>query len=214
MEEKEITAQDFMNVLELRSDLVYCSFDDLKEAFQDDDVYINVMHTLYQLIDIDNGGFAIIDNEITEKIYKLLNFKRYEIKNKNKETYNLINDTILKLNEVNALSDEVKTEFIDNYAVNQEENRGLEFRYKYELLDSMAIDSFIIDYLEGEEMPDDIPDYYIIGSIVYLNNTMPGLFEIEEVQNKIDDLLCEMSMFKKEEKPSLVERIVQKVLRR
>ena len=214
MEEKEITAQDFMNVLELRSDLVYCSFDDLKEAFQDDDVYINVMHTLYQLIDIDNGGFAIIDNEITEKIYKLLNFKRYEIKNKNKETYNLINDTILKLNEVNALSDEVKIEFIDNYAVNQEENRGLEFRYKYELLDSMAIDSFIIDYLEGEEMPDDIPDYYIIGSIVYLNNTMPGLFEIEEVQNKIDDLLCEMSMFKKEEKPSLVERIVQKVLRR
>jgi len=203
-----------MNVLELRSDLVYCSFDDLKEAFQDDDVYINVMHTLYQLIDIDNGGFAIIDNEITEKIYKLLNFKRYEIKNKNKETYNLINDTILKLNEVNALSDEVKIEFIDNYAVNQEENRGLEFRYKYELLDSMAIDSFIIDYLEGEEMPDDIPDYYIIGSIVYLNNTMPGLFEIEEVQNKIDDLLCEMSMFKKEEKPSLVERIVQKVLRR
>jgi len=214
MEEKEITAQDFMNVLELRSDLVYCSFDDLKEAFQDDDVYINVMHTLYQLIDIDNGGFAIIDNEITEKIYKLLNFKRYEIKNKNKETYNLINDTILKLNEVNALSDDVKIEFIDNYAVNQEENRGLEFRYKYELLDSMAIDSFIIDYLEGEEMPDDIPDYYIIGSIVYLNNTMPGLFEIEEVQNKIDDLLCEMSMFKKEEKPSLVERIVQKVLRR
>ena len=214
MEEKEITAQDFMNVLELRSDLVYCSFDDLKEAFQDDDVYINVMHTLYQLIDIDNGGFAIIDNEIKEKIYKLLNFKKYEIKNKNKETYNLINDTILKLNEVNALSDDVKIEFIDNYAVNQEENRGLEFRYKYELLDSMAIDSFIIDYLEGKEMPDDIPDYYIIGSIVYLNNTMPGLFEIEEVQNKIDDLLCEMSMFKREEKPSLIEKIVQKVLKR
>lgn len=214
MEEKEITAQDFMNVLELRSDLVYCSFDDLKEAFQDDDVYINVMHTLYQLIDIDNGGFAILDKEITEKIYKLLNLKRYEIKSKSKETYNLINDTILKLNEVNALSDDIKIEFIDNYAVNQEENRGLEFRYKYELLDSMAIDSFIIDYLEGEEMPDDIPDYYIIGSIVYLNNTMPGLFEIEEVQNKIDELLCEMSMFKREEKPSLIEKIVQKVLKR
>ena len=215
MEEKFISAQDFMDVLELRSDLVYCTADELKEAFIEDDAYIGFIKILYQLIDIDNGGFAILDEEITNTISTLINYKRFDIREKDPETYNLINEIIIKLNDLNALPEDAKQEFINNYVINQEENRNLEFTYTYEILDSMGVDSFIIDYLEGEDLPEDIPDYYLIGSIVYLNNSMPGLFEIEEVQEKIESLLNSMTYSYYDNKlPNVVYKIKEKVLSR
>ena len=215
MEEKFISAQDFMDVLELRSDLVYCTADELKEAFIEDDAYIGFIKILYQLIDIDNGGFAILDEEITNTISTLINYKRFDIREKDPETYNLINEIIIKLNDLNALTEDAKQEFINNYVINQEENRNLEFTYTYEILDSMGVDSFIIDYLEGEDLPEDIPDYYLIGSIVYLNNSMPGLFEIEEVQEKIESLLNSMTYSYYDNKlPNVVYKIKEKVLSR
>ena len=215
MEEKYISAQDFMDVLELRSDLVYCTADELKEAFIEDDAYIGFIKILYQLIDIDNGGFAILDEEITNTISTLINYKRFDIREKDPETYNLINEIIIKLNDLNALTEDAKQEFINNYVINQEENRNLEFTYTYEILDSMGVDSFIIDYLEGEDLPEDIPDYYLIGSIVYLNNSMPGLFEIEEVQEKIESLLNSMTYSYYDNKlPNVVYKIKEKVLSR
>lgn len=215
MEEKYISAQDFMDVLELRSDLVYCTADELKEAFIEDDAYIGFIKILYQLIDIDNGGFAILDEEITNTISTLINYKRFDIREKDPETYNLINEIIIKLNDLNALTEDAKQEFINNYVINQEENRNLEFTYTYEILDSMGVDSFIIDYLEGEDLPEDIPDYYLIGSIVYLNNSMPGLFEIEEVQEKIENLLNSMTYSYYDNKlPNVVYKIKEKVLSR
>ena len=202
MEEKFISAQDFMDVLELRSDLVYCTADELKEAFIEDDAYIGFIKILYQLIDIDNGGFAILDEEITNNISTLINYKRFDIREKDPETYNLINEIIKKLNDLNALTEDAKQEFINNYVINQEENRNLEFTYTYEILDSMGVDSFIIDYLEGEDLPEDIP-------------SMPGLFEIEEVQEKIESLLNSMTYSYYDNKlPNVVYKIKEKVLSR
>ena len=87
MEEKYITAEDFMNVLELRSSLVYCSKEELIDVFKKDEDYIILIDTLFHLIDIDNCGFAILDEEITEKIYALLNYKRFDMRTKDKKTY-------------------------------------------------------------------------------------------------------------------------------
>ena len=211
MEGRQIPANDFMDILELRADLVYAPMDELKEAYKDDEDYLRLLCTIYNLLDIDNCGFAILDSEITNKIYSLLNLKRFELKDTNKEAFYLINELIVKLNKANALDDDSRDLFKLGYLVNQSKNRKIKYNYFNELLDSMGVDSFLIEYFEGEEFPEEIPNAYVLGSLEYLNNTMPALFEIEEVQDKVNELLNTMNIPNKKESKNVLQKLKERV---
>ena len=76
----------------------------------------------------------------------------------------------------------------------------------------MGVDSFVIEYLEGEEIPEEIPDVYIIGSLVYLNNIMPTLFQIDEVKERVNDLINNLYIPNKRESRKVLKKLKEKLL--
>lgn len=213
MEGKQIPANDFMDVLELRSDLLFADEEDLEEAFSDDESFIKLMKVVYNLVDIDNCGFAILDDEITNTIYKLINIRRHEIKNISPETFHLINDIINKLNEVSFKPEEEKDILRINYLINQANIRKISFGNLGEIIDSMGVDGIVLDYINGEdEIEEDIPNELIVGSIVYLNSSIPGLFELDEVKERIKQLINKIDKSKTVSQKK-VENVKKKVLK-
>ena len=196
MEIKQIPANDFMDILELRSDLLFADEDDLKKAFSNDENFIELIKVVYNLVDIDNCGFAILDDEITNTIYKLINIRRHEIRKTNPETFRLINDIIIKLNEVYFKTEKEKDKLRIDYLINQANIRKISFYNLGTIIDSMGVDGIVLDYINGDELEEDIPNELIIGSIVYLNSSMPELFELDEVKERIEPLINEIEKSK------------------
>ena len=56
----------------------------------------------------------------------------------------------------------------------------------------MGVDGIVLDYINGDEIEEDIPNELIVGSIVYLNSSIPGLFELDEVKERIEPLISEI----------------------
>ena len=196
MEIKQIPANDFMDILELRSDLLFADEEDLKKAFSNDEKFIELIKVVYNLVDIDNCGFAILDDEITNTIYKLINIRRHEIRKTNPETFRLINDIIIKLNEVYFKTEKEKDKLRIDYLINQANIRKISFYNLGTIIDSMGVDGIVLDYINGDELEEDIPNELIIGSIVYLNSSMPELFELDEVKERIEPLINEIEKSK------------------
>lgn len=196
MEIKQIPANDFMDILELRSDLLFADEEDLKKAFSNDENFIELIKVVYNLVDIDNCGFAILDDEITNTIYKLINIRRHEIRKTNPETFRLINDIIIKLNEVYFKTEKEKDKLRIDYLINQANIRKISFYNLGTIIDSMGVDGIVLDYINGDELEEDIPNELIIGSIVYLNSSMPELFELDEVKERIEPLINEIEKSK------------------
>ena len=211
--EKIMDVNDFMDVLELRSDLLYADEDDLEKAFSDDEKFIELMKVVYNLVDIDNCGFAILDNEITKSIYKLINIRRHEIKKISPETFHLINDIINKLNEAYFKPEEEKDILRINYLINQANIRKISFGDLGDIIDSMGVDGIVLDYINGEdEIEEDIPNELIVGSIVYLNSSIPELFELDEVKERIKPLIDKIDKSKTVSQKK-VDNVKKKVLK-
>ena len=211
--EKIMDVNDFMDVLELRSDLLYADEEDLEKAFSDDEKFIELIKVVYNLVDIDNCGFATLDNEITKSIYKLINIRRHEIKNISPETFRLINDIINKLNEVYFKPEEEKDILRINYLINQANIRKISFGNLGDIIDSMGVDGIVLDYINGEdEIEEDIPNELIVGSIVYLNSSIPELFELDEVKERIKPLIDKIDKSKTVSQKK-VDNVKKKVLK-
>lgn len=196
MEIKQMPANDFMDILELRSDLLFADEDDLIKAFSNDEKFIELIKVVYNLVDIDNCGFAILDDEITDTIYKLINIRRHEIRKTNPETFRLINDIIIKLNEVYFKTEKEKDKLRIDYLINQANIRQISFYNLGTIIESMGVDGIVLDYINGDELEEDVPNELIIGSIVYLNSSMPELFELDEVKERIEPLINEIEKSK------------------
>ena len=215
MENKVITAQEFVDILELRTELILLNEGQLKEIFKDDKEYCRLVKTMYNLLDIDDCGFALLDENVMEKIYSILSLKRFEMKHIDKNIFDQVNEMISRLNEMKAKRPEEKEKLLEGFILTQEEFRDIEYEYFDEVIDSMATDYFVFNYLEGEELPPNMPETYLIGSIIYLNNAMPKFFEIDEVREREIELFEEMQA--KNTKPSkyfLLGSIKRKLLKR
>ena len=212
MEGKQIPANDFMDVLELRSDLLFADEDDLIKAFSNDEKFIELIKVVYNLVDIDNCGFAILDDEITNTIYKLINIRRHEIRKTNPETFRLINDIIIKLNEVYFKTEKEKDKLRIDYLINQANIRQISFYNLGTIIDSMGVDGIVLDYINGDELEEDVPNELIVGSIVYLNSSMPEIFELDEVKERIEPLINKIDKSKTVSQKK-VENVKKKVLK-
>ena len=210
-EEKRISLDRFVDILELRAILIYEPFKEIKEIITTEEDFIKLVHVVYDLIEVDNCGFAMLDDDITDKIYNLINIKRYEIRKKYPEEFQLINEIIRRLNRVSYMDDNIKEIRRMLYLSNQEENREIKYKDYNSFLDSMGIDSLVIDYIDGDEIPEDIPNDLLIGSLTYLKKSLPGLFSIQQVKERIEELFDEMICSPKEKKK--IEKAKQIVLK-
>ena len=210
---KIMDANDFIDVLELRSDLLFADEQDLEDAFSDEETFIKLIKVVYNLIDIDNGKFIMLDKNILKVVYNLINIKRLDIKKTNPETFNLINEIITKLNNINNLSKEEKEKMRINYLINQANLRNISFYNLDAIIDSMGIDGMVMDYIDGDELVESLPEELIVGSIIYLNTTMPDLFKDEEVKERIEQLIDIISKSKTVSQRK-IDNVKKKVLKR
>ena len=210
----EIKFRDNIDVLELRYYLIYGTEEQLKKEFDNDEKYIKMIDTMDQLLDIDDCGFALIDNLITDKIFTLINHKRFEMQKTNKEVFNKINRLIQKINKKEGSIKNSKEEFILQYVAYQEQKRDTEFYTVYELLDSMGVDSLMLDYLGGCDFPEDVPNDLVESSIMSLNNDVPELFKLEDMRNRTIDLLDERGIVYEETEFEKLKRTIKEKVRR
>ena len=215
MRKRQITVQDFIDLIDIKSNLIYGEENDLKDLYDDGDIYIKTIHIIDNLLFEDDGVFAILDKDITRNLITLLNLRRFEIKDTHPEEYALINNLIIKINEVRAMPVE-EQEVLRKKCINKQgRSRDLIFYDYCTFLDAMGVDAFFLDYLQGEEIPEEIPNELIIGSMVYLNNYIPGIFELEEEKEKIEEL---MNRIENTSNEILIKRktelLKQKVLKR
>lgn len=210
----EIKFRDYIDVLELRYYLIYGTEEELKKEFDDNEKYIKMIDTMDQLLDIDDCGFALIDNLITDKIFTLINHKRFEMQKTNKEVFNKINRLIQKINKKEGSIKNSKEEFILQYVAYQEQKRDTEFYTVYELLDSMGVDSLMLDYLGGCDFPEDVPNDLVESSIMSLNNDVPELFKLEDMRNRTIDLLDERGIVYEETEFEKLKRTIKEKVRR
>ena len=100
-----------------------------------------------------------------------------------------------------------------NYLINQANIRKISFGNLGDIIDSMGVDGIVLDYINGEdEIEEDIPNELIVGSIVYLNSSIPELFELDEVKERIKPLIDKIDKSKTVSQKK-VDNVKKKVLK-
>ena len=210
---KELDLEDFIDVLELRSDLLRAEPSFLILAFNNEELFPELVKIVDNFLYVDDCSFALLDDQITNLLFTLINTKRFEIKKTNPETYKLINKIISKLNENRSLPKEAIDNIRINYLINQARLRNMTLSSLDKVMDSMGVDIIIYDYLRGEEIPEDVTPDLIIGSIIYLNRTIPTLFASEEAKDKIATLLDNLT-YHDTVTQTRIDNFMEKVLKR
>ena len=191
---KEVSESDFVGIITIRSDLVCATKKELLDYYKDasDIEYAFLMNNISNLLDIESGVFAILTDEITSKIYELINLKRFEIRDTYPELFDLINEVIIKLNKLNSLQTSQKADLRKSYLIHQQKLRNLTY-FNYEsFVESMGIDAILYDYFYGDDTIEGVPSAYLIGSMYFLKGAMPSLFEDENILDKASELITEM----------------------
>lgn len=191
---QRISEDDFVNVMNLKSDLICATDGQLMDYYRDASAaeYAILIHGIDVMLDIEKGVFAILTDEITNKIYKLINLKRFEIKDTYPEIFDLINDVVTKLNNLSSLSTPQKAQLRRSYLVYQQRLRNLTYLNYESFIESLGIDAILYDYFNDEDTLEGVPYSYIIGSMYSLKTSMPMLFKNESVLDKAGELLTEM----------------------
>lgn len=191
---KRISENDFVNVMNLKSDLICGTDKELLDYYRDtsDVEYAFLIHGINVMLDLENGVFAILTDEITSKIYKLINLKRFKIRDTYPEIFDLINEVITKLNNLDSLPTSQKAYLRKSYLIHQQKLRNLTYLNYESFVESLGIDAILYDYFHDDDTIEGVPSAYLIGSMYYLKGSMPSLFEDENVLDKASELLTEM----------------------
>ena len=91
---------DVVDVLNLRSYIIFGEEDELFQLCDTDEEFVYLLYDVVKLLSIDNGQFVLLNDDITSKVYKLINLRRFEIREKYPEEYNLANELIICLNRI------------------------------------------------------------------------------------------------------------------
>ena len=187
MANKVIDANEFVDLLALKSDLIFANYRELYDYYKNcsDKEFITLIHTVNNILDLERGVFAILTDDITKKLYKLINIKRFDIKTTYPDEFEFINNIIIKLNSISNMREAQKKALREDYMKYQAEKRNLTYYDYQSFLESLGVDSIVIDYFQDEDTLDEVPYEYIIGSIFYLNDVLPSFFEMDGVQEKL-----------------------------
>ena len=210
MAAKQVSLSDFVDIISLKSDLICANDKQLLDYYRDstDIEFAYLIHTINEMLDIEKGVFAILTDEITSRLYKLINLKRFEIKDTYPEVFDLINDVVTKLNNLNSMPLSQKEGLRKGYLLYQQKTRNLTYLNYESFVESLAIDAILYDYFRDEDTIEGVPYPYIIGSMYSLKKSVPSLFEDENVIEKASELLNEMENSRQ---PGLSKRKINKI---
>lgn len=169
----ECSIKDFFNVLVLKNQLITLNSYEMKELYQDYSNYIIFLDTFCVLTSIDSG-FLFLNDDIVDKIEKVVNYNRF---NTDFYTYEIINKIIQYLNLIKGYSSEQRNLYQKSYLVYQEDIRKVQINNIDELLQYLTYDARMVIAIEDDntEIIDD--DKMFMSSLNYLIETAPEVFQ-------------------------------------
>ena len=189
---KRIKTKEMLNILAFRSAMIF-SFDMyIDEINKGNFDYLEELHTIDNLLDFEEGTFAIISDEITDRIYDVINTKRWEMMKTSPEVNNYINNIIMKLNVLDRMSEEDKDFKREDYLTYIEDVKDIEFDNYFEYLKSFSMDIITFNILNGEKINNGLDLTLLIGSINYLMKIMPTMLKIGRIKNRLNEVAEEI----------------------
>lgn len=187
-----ITLDDLKKIFTFRT-LVIVSIDEYLEDIQNGKFnYLEELHTIDNLLDFEDGCFAIITDEITDKIFRVINIKRWEMMKKSPEINAYINKIISKLNVLAKMPKEKKEKVRVDYFKYIKHKRQLNYNNYYKYVLSFAMDTITFSILDGSELNEVYDVSLIIGSINYLVDLIPDILKSDKVKKRMDEVLAQI----------------------
>lgn len=210
--DKKITAKDFLNILAFRSAMIFSTEMYLDEINKGNFDYIEELHVIENLLDFEDGTFAIMNDVITDRIFDVINSKRWEMMKTNPEVNDYINKIIMKLNVLDRMSEEDKEFEREDYYAYLEDVKCLEFDNYLEYLESFAMDAITFSILNGTEFDKGLDLSLMIGSINYLIEKIPSILKNDRLKNRLNEVIEEIKELT--DKPTIIynAKEIQKML--
>lgn len=206
----ECNTEDFLNIMYLECQLVNATLEEFISEYQTKDMYALLIDTLNIMMDVDSG-FFLLDSKFIERIEKVIYEERF--KYKEKDFVDATNNVIVNLNKRKSYSKELKEQILNSYMAYHEELRELNFDDYQDLIYALGCDAIIYDCLRQEKIESDleIKDEYFFGTINYLLNTIPEVYQDYNLKNATLEKL-ETILQKKKSPFSSVNKNIKKTI--
>ena len=217
--------REFLNVLNLKSQLINFDSHRLEEVYKDDyDNYVLFLNSVGLLIN-NELAFLLLNNE--EYIYKILSVAPiHRFDDIDPKVKDLINQIVVACNEIITMGEGDKYAYRYDYVVKQEELREVDFWEEEDLIKALNFDSFLAYVLQNDEK-----EYLYacdntetIMSLNYIAKMCPSFFEDEKVMNnaqeKLDHMRSEIQKEKLSKRRTVsiyadeLSKKIQKILKR
>ncbi len=195
----DITMDDFINVICLRNQLLVVPTDEFVEKHREEERFLSFLDTLAVLTMIDSAFFLFSD-ELIEKAKAVIFEYRFNYKDTN--IVEAINQAILYFNTIRNYDESCKKLLKNGYLGYQEDCRKITIEDENQFLELLAFDAVVYFALAEDKMDivgDD--DAFFLASINYLIESIPELFNDEEIKNramkKLEEIMKKGWPFKK-----------------
>ena len=184
----------YVNTLRLKQLLIYLKDNNINicNLISDDiDQFKDIIKSINNLI-VTEPSFFLLDDSFINNSFEMLNIHRFNKEFiKDKENFELVNESISYLNHINALSTEDKISDLNNYLEQQYYLRQGIFLSIDALLSSISYDSFALDQILGNDKSHK-DNVFLLFSVNYLLETFPQLFKNKIIRNNTYSLLSEI----------------------
>lgn len=183
-------ARDFINILNLKSQLI--NFDDrrLMELYEKDyDNYIMFLNSVGLLINNELAFLLLNNEEYIDKILSVASVHRFTTEDN--DVKNLVNQIIVACNEIIRMPESEKYAYRYDYFVKQEDMRDTNFYEEEDLITALNFDAFLSYVLTHSDMEYlyACDNFETLISLNYFLNMCPSFFDDETVlSNTIEKL--------------------------
>lgn len=168
----------------LKNYLLCHSTEKLKEIYSDDNNYMDFLNSIVVLSLIDYG-FFLLDQDIIDKIRKILVVRIDEDKYKDGQNLDCINSIIRMCNAIDSMRKEEKNQQVEQYIEAQSDVRCLNINSIQEMMHIIIYDSVVLNAILNDDL-DSIDEYgYFLCSLMYLIDYFPAVFTSDKYKNRI-----------------------------
>ena len=192
--------REFLNVLNLKSQLINFDIHKLKEVYEKDyDNYVMFLYSTASLINNELAFLLLNNEEYIDKILSVATVHRFDIKDN--DVKDLINQIITACIKIIRMKDSEKYSYRYDYVVEQENLRDADFYEEEDLIAALGFDALLAYILRNDEKEylAACDNEQIVMSLNYITEMCPSFFENETVMNNVQEKLnCMIEETKRE----------------
>ena len=171
--------KDFYNVVKIKTELITLDINKLKEKYSAEKNFLEFLKNISLLLE-NEKPFLLLSVAFLDKIRTILELNRFQIKDKN--IINLINEILIKLNELENLKNNEKRYLVYNYIDYQNETRHIYYDDLANFLGAMALDYEVLKALLKDDVRNYPNDEAFLATTNYFLDVEPEIYEDSEIR--------------------------------